>query len=191
MPKVRKIIDRFRNLALLIVLITMMSLMVYGAAQQIMRQSANDPQVEMVENVSTLLEHGDSPDSIGLTEKSDLNNSLMPFIMIADENGNQVASTASLDGNKLKIPQGVFTFTKAHGDDRVTWQPKPGVRQALVMRYYKSGNNSGFVAAGRSLREIEARTKNLGTLLFFGWLTTLGVITIVYILLEPKKTKSS
>ena len=39
------------------------------------------------------------------------------------------------------------------GEDRLTWQPEPGVRSATVVVHYQ-GAQAGFVMAGRSLREV-------------------------------------
>jgi hypothetical protein len=43
-------------------------------------------------------------------------------------------------------PPGVFASVSANGEDRVTWQPAPGVRSWIVVDAFRGG----FVIAGRS-----------------------------------------
>ncbi len=45
----------------------------------------------------------------------------------------------------------------------MTWQPERRVRIATVVVRYE-GRESGFVLAGRSLREVEERVRRIGTL---------------------------
>jgi hypothetical protein len=77
-----------------------------------------------------------------------------------------------LDGAVPKPPAGVFDYTRVHGDDRVTWQPRPGVRIAAIVVHY-GGAQPGFVLAGRSLRESERRTDQIGVVLLGLWVVTL------------------
>ena len=60
----------------------------------------------------------------------------------------------------------------AHGQDRITWQPRTGVRQAIVAVYFH-GRKTGYVVAGRSLREVEKRVDDLGLIVAAAWLVTL------------------
>lgn len=65
------------------------------------------------------------------------------------------------------------------GENRVTWQPEPGIRIALVVR--PVGNDSGrFVAAGRNMREAESRVDSLSLMTLLAVVITL----IVTFLLE-------
>ena len=68
---------------------------------------------------------------------------------------------------------------KANGEERVTWQPEPGVRMATVV-VRNPGPAGGFIVVGRSLSETESRIGQLGSLLFLGWAATLiGVLILV------------
>jgi hypothetical protein len=57
------------------------------------------------------------------------------------------------------VPAGILDYVRTRGEDRVTWQPEPGVRIAAVVVHFK-GTQPGFVLAGRSLREAEVREDN-------------------------------
>jgi len=77
-----------------------------------------------------------------------------------------------LDGKEPVIPTGVFASTQNSGETRFTWQPRTGVRSAVVVDYYK-GASSGFVLVGRSIREVENREDNLELIVFLAWAVTL------------------
>jgi hypothetical protein len=69
------------------------------------------------------------------------------------------------------------------GENRVTWQPEPGVRIAAVVASY-SGTQSGFVMAGRSLRETERRVDQLGELIGAAWLAGMVAVTVLVVVME-------
>jgi hypothetical protein len=140
----------------LAVVITAMSGLVYLAVQQALRQGANDPQIQMAEDAAAALARGGTMESVLPTTEVDLEQSIAPFIMVFDETGTPLASSGQLHGQMPTIPAGVFDWVRQHGEDRITWQPEPGVRQAIVVVGY-TGSPSGFVLAGRSLREVERR----------------------------------
>ena len=95
------------------------------------------------------------PDSIVPAQPTaDMAKSLSTFLAIYNATGTPIGSSVSLDGKLPVPPSGVFDSVKLHGEDRFTWQPKPGLRLAAVVTQY-SGPQSGFVLVGRSLREVE------------------------------------
>lgn len=169
------------------VVVTLLSGMVYGAGQYILRADANDPQVQMAEDRAVALTGGTPIDIVIPKTMVDMANSLSPFVIVADENGKLVASSATLDGEKPVPPAGVFMYSKEHGENRVTWQPQPGVRVAVVVKPYHTGNKGGFVLAGRSLREVEERKSALGLRVALGWLFSLVVTGATVALLTKKK----
>jgi len=160
--------------------------LVYLAVQQSLRQGANDPQIQMAEDAAASLKAGASVDSVVPSAQVEIASSLAPFIMVFDSAGNVVASSATLHGKVPSFPGGVLDYTRQHGEDRVTWQPEPGVRMATVT----IGTGNGFVLAGRSLREVEVREDNvenyslLATLAI--WIVTL-ILTVMGELLVPEK----
>jgi hypothetical protein len=74
---------------------------------------------------------------------------------------------------------GVFDYVRQHDQDRITWQPEPGVRIATVVAGY-TGSQSGFVLAGRSLREVEKRESQAEMEAGVVWIVTLfGSLVVV------------
>ncbi|MCX6783482.1 MAG: hypothetical protein NT141_00195 [candidate division WWE3 bacterium] len=152
----------------------------YCSVQQNFRQSANDPQVQLSQDIAGLIAQGADPASYDQAQKIDVAQSLTPFLIITDESGKVLASSITVSGKSPVVPSGVLSFAKSHADDRVTWQPLPKVRMAIVVKYYKGQSSSGFVIIGRSLKEIETRTDNLMKLMAGGLaLTLIGSLTLV------------
>ncbi|MDP3956721.1 MAG: hypothetical protein Q8P97_01875 [bacterium] len=170
------------------VVITLLCGLIYITVQQVIRIGANDPQIAIAEDVANALQGGVDPQTIVGGQTSDILKSLDPFVIIFDEGGNPLASSVQLDGKTPTPPRGVFDSAKSHGDDRLTWQPKPSVRIAAVVAYYSSGNSTstkpGFVLAGRSLREIEKRVDSLGLQVLVGWLVILIISFLGFFVLE-------
>ena len=152
---------------------TAMALLTYTAVQQALRQGANDPQVQMAEDAAVALAGGAAPGNILPIAKVDPSRSLAPYLIVFDDAGRPIASSAELAGQTPTPPPGVFDYTRTHGEDRITWQPRQGVRDAAVVVRY-AGASSGFVLAGRSLREVEAREDQLTAMVGLAWLAVLG-----------------
>lgn len=158
--------------------ITVLAGMVYVVAQQNLRMSANDPQIQMVQDAAVALAAGQPTSAIVPSKTVDIRQSLAPYMMVFDDTGNIVASSAWLNGQTPVVPPGVFAYTREHGENRVTWQPEPGVRGATVMARYE-GANPGFVLVGRSLREVEKRIGIIGLLTSLAWIAALGAALVV------------
>jgi len=154
------------------ILATGLAWLPYVVGQQVLRQSANDPQIQMAQDTAAKLEDGQSIQQVVPAEKVDIAKSLAPYIIIFDTNGKPVASSALLNGQTPTIPAGVFDDVRQTGEDRITWQPQPGVRSAIVVTPFK-GPTSGFVLAGRSLREVEQRESGVMLLSLLAWPTLL------------------
>jgi hypothetical protein len=136
--------------------------------QQVLRQSANHPQVEIARAAVSRLDAGEKPNAVLPANPVDIGRSADPYLIVVDTQGTLLASSASLNGEVVLPPSGVFDYVRAHGEDRITWQPAPYVRSAIVVDAYKGG----FVVAGRSLSDTE-RTVDLLT--FWGALAALGL----------------
>lgn len=150
----------------LAIITTILSGLIYVSLQQNYRISANDPQIQISEDIANQAASGVNPQSFIPTIKVDISKSLASYIMLFDKNGKLITSSAVLDGKDPVVPSGVFNSTKAVGEERITWQPKEGVRQAVVIKYFNSQNSSGFILIGRSLREVEVRENNLIKIVF-------------------------
>ncbi|MES2014753.1 MAG: hypothetical protein V4437_02975 [Patescibacteria group bacterium] len=150
---------------------TLLLIGVYIAVQQDLRLSANDPQIAIAEDSALQLEAGATPSSIVGLVSIDIAQSISTFVMVFDEGGKISASSGILHGMPLRLPMGVLAAS-LEKENRITWQPEVGVREALVVRHY-GGAHPGFVAVGRSLRETEERIDVVGLNLGIIWLAEL------------------
>lgn len=147
------------------VTITLVNMLVYVAGQQIYRNSANDPQIEIANRFAAMLNSGLNPAQVAVGPTVDMETSLSMHISIFDSAGNLVASTARVK-NKIPIPPaGVFKTAKQDGQDAFTWQPDAGVRCAAVALPYTRGT----LIVGKSLRLAEQRIDKLGAIVLLAW----------------------
>jgi len=167
---IRNVLISFLPLA---VVITALCGLIYVTLHQNYRQTANDPQIQLAEDVIKEIEGGQDSTAFIPTRKLDLASTLATYIMVFDDKGKLLGTSVTLDGKDPVVPSGVFDVTKQKGETRFTWEPKKGVRNALVVKYYK-GNISGFIGVGRSLREVEKREFMLAKTVALGWILTLG-----------------
>ncbi len=152
-----------------------LAVLIYASAQQIYRQSLNDPQVEIVGNMQIALLLGAQPvDIVGRAQMFDVSKSLTPFIAVFDESGNVLESTATVGTTTLHIPEGVLAYAKEHGENRVTWEPVKGTRIALVVRPVAI-ESGWFVASGRNMKETEMRINDIGKMIAIGTIIILIV----------------
>ena len=172
------------------IVITMLSGAIFCTAQQIDRQNANDPQValslELANRLDVLADLGDDeaakievlgPKMIDELTPTyvEISTSLLPYLAIFDDQGNLISSNATLKGEVFHLPSGVFDYTRSHAIDKVTWQPEPAVRQAIVVRRFQGQTTAGFVLAGRSLNEVETRISMLMENVAIGWVAMMVV----------------
>ena len=156
------LLETLKAWAPLAAVIVIFTFAIYGTVQQNYRQNANDPQIQIAEEVVKALTQG-APVGSNVPEKctTDISKSLSPFVQIYDSNNKLVGSTIILDGNDPVFPSSVLDKAKNNDKQiRITWQPKKGVRLAAVVQRYKNDKDgsSGVVIAGKSIREIEARS---------------------------------
>jgi len=159
--------------------ITLLCGLIYTEIQQNLRMSANDPQIQIAEDYASLLTNGTNPQFLVPQLKIDISKSLGPYVIIFNENGDAILSSAILDNKIPTPPKSVFDSVKKYGETRITWQPKIGVRSATVITRF-TGAKPGFILAGRSIREVEIREDNALKITFLGWIVTMaaGFITV-------------
>lgn len=153
----------------LAVVAVVLSALVYVAVQQSYRMSANDPQIQMAQDAARSVFSGDTPDSVIPTGTIDIAKSLAPFIIVYDHAGTPIAGDGFLNGDLPKPPIGVLKAADSNPQgNRVTWQPRAGVRVAAVAvaadQSKRSAEATGglyYVVVARSLREVEIRENNL------------------------------
>ncbi len=172
---------------LIAIIVSGLSGLTYAAIQQDIRQGADDPQIQMAEDVAAKLAHGQHVQDVVPTDKVDIATSLAPYIIVFDATGKPIASSAQLDGQTPTIPAGVFDSVRQSGEDKITWQPQLGVRSAIVVTQFKGG----FVLAGRSLREVEKREDDILYIVLLGWVAMLLITFLVTGIVFRKALKKS
>jgi hypothetical protein len=58
----------------------------------------------------------------------EMKRSLSPFLIVYNDQGQALASTAQLDGQTPTPPAGIFEYVRTHGEERVSRQPERGLR---------------------------------------------------------------
>jgi hypothetical protein len=171
-----RIITIFRIWLPLAAIVTALCALSYMTVQQSLRQGANDPQIQMAEDAASALDNGTSADAAIPNQQVELSRSLAPFLVVYDASGKPTASSGLLEGKMPDYPIGALEAAKQSGENTVTWQPRADVRIASVVAPY----NAGYVVAGRSLREVEAREAQMQAIALAVWLITLvGVLAAV------------
>ena len=109
--------------------------------------------------------------------------SLAPWLAVYDAGGAPLASSGRCRDGAPMLPSGVFDFARTHNGHRLSWQPRIGVRQALVVMPLTKG---GFVVAGRSLREVEAQKRRVLELVLVAWALGLGALLVPALVLPSR-----
>jgi hypothetical protein len=162
------------------VVISAFSLLGYASVQQVYRQGADDPQIQMAYDSVEALNNGVAVEAIVPGYKVDISNSLSPFYLIFNSAQEPVISSGLLDNATPQLPGGVLDFARQNGENRLTWEPKPGTRIAAVIVPY----TDGFVLAGRNLREVEAREAQVSLFAGITWILAMGGTLVVIALGE-------
>ncbi|MGE5392421.1 MAG: hypothetical protein ACM3NH_01630 [Candidatus Saccharibacteria bacterium] len=170
----------------LAVIITVVFGTVYAVVQQNYRMNANDPQIQIVQDVSDLLATGQDPQNAIPQSTVDVSRSLAPFIIVFDDKGTATGSSVTIGTDKPVPPAGVFDKARTKGENRFTWQPQKGVRIAAVLAHYE-GSKPGFVLVGRSLREVERRESMLLLQVAVAWAVSIIVSAFLVVLNRPGK----
>lgn len=169
----------------------------YLAVQQNYRQSLNDPQIQMAEDAAASLASDYTPANVVPRGVPLINiaTDLAPWIVVYDASGTPLESTAFLDNTPPRLPAGLFKpdewvpqkmFTAPTGlETRVTWQPRPDVRQAVVLVQFQTPHGVGYVAVGRSMKTVKDRIINLTELVAIAWsVTALASFVVIFLLLS-------
>jgi hypothetical protein len=158
-------------------ILTFLALSTYTVFQQKLRMDANHPQVELAQATAERLENGNPIADVIPPSPVDVKTSLDPFIIVYNNEGKPVLSTGYLNGAIPPLPKGVLDFTRAHHEDKITWQPQSGVRIAAVVESY----SGGFVLAGRSLRVVEQHETALFNTVGIAYLAASVLFTVALV----------
>lgn len=164
-----------KQLAPAFVAITIIFGTIYITGQQILRLSANFQSAQIANQIAeSLNRNGSISDATKFYPSAvELATSYAPAIFVYDTNNNLLATNATLDSKQAALPDGVLTYTQKYGKDSISWQPRAGVREALVTTTY----NKGIVAVGVSLYNVEKVIDTLGLLVLFGYILCLAGYT--------------
>jgi hypothetical protein len=155
--------------------VTLIFFAMYVAVQQVFRMMADEPQAQMAHDAALRLAAGSDAQAEVGTQPVEISSMLGAYLIVFNAQNQVIASGAQLHGQAPAVPPGVLDAARQKGENRVTWQPEPGVRSATVEAAVGDGR---VVLAGRSLKESEAHTGQMGVMLLAGWLVTM-VVTLV------------
>ena len=99
-------------------------------------------------------------------------------VQVINDSGRVLASSMRLHNELRTVPRGVLDNVRTYGEERVTWQPEPGIRMATIT-VLTPGSPGHFVTVGRSLAETEERIDRIGHSLLIAWLATVVVLLVV------------
>jgi hypothetical protein len=159
--------------------VSVLTLLTYVSMQQAYRQGANDPQIQIAEDGARALARGAAPGAVVGEAPVDIEVSPAVWTAVVGEDDRVLAANVRLDGRTALPPAGVFDEARRSGENRISWQPRPGVRSATVSVRVPGGSRR-VVVAGRSLRETERRVDQLGLRALAAWLgASLASLTAV------------
>lgn len=168
----------------IILVLSLLCALIYIVGQHILRQGADDPQIQMAEDAAALLASGRAVENVVVGPKVDIATSLSPYIVVYNNMGAPTFSSGLLAGAMPTLPKGAFAIAQNNKkvevsmglESRFTWQPQKGVRQALVLVQTSTPSGVQYIAVARSLREVERRENALLWMVFYGWTTILVIL---------------
>ncbi len=159
--------------------VTGVCFMSFGIVEQVYRQSLNDPQVQIAEDIALQLENGAKPNLIvASTTKISVATSLRTYVVVYDKDLSPIVWTGEFDGKPPAPPAEIFADAKGpasagSGENRTIWEPEEGIRSAVVVVHVLK--TDGYVLAGRNTREVEDRIWDSQVYVLLGWLITLAL----------------
>lgn len=186
MQNLQTVLDRYRVIAIFLTLVAIFSVVFVSicySSRTALRQQANDPQVEVTDQVANIIRQGAPLDAIvSGAEQVELSQSDALFVMIFDKDKNLAGSSAVFNGQPLSVPSESFDLAKASGDYRFDWQVSETKKIAAVM---KAVDDSSYVLAGRSLAEFDRRAAVLSQPLWLGWGVSVLLALFLSSLMRP------
>lgn len=189
MKNLHHALERYRAITIFLTLVLLISVIFVAicvSARTVFRQNANDPQVEVTDQVASIVRQGVPLDAIvSGAEQIDLATSKALFVVVYDGDRNLVGSSATFNGDNPQIPGDALDKAKQAEDYRFDWQPDNGLKFGLVA---KAIDDQAFVVAGRSLTEMENRAAALHLPLWIGWVAAVLVALLLTALIRPLRS---
>lgn len=161
------------------IIISGIILFIYASVQNVHRSMANDPQLQIARDMRSARLSGRPPGQALPYDTIDAATSSALFYTIYDAGGKLVETNALLDGKIPQLPKTVLAIAREKQEDIITWQPREGVRLAMVLENIPG---YGIAAVGRSLRETEERTSDLVAMMLITWASCMAVLLLHFIL---------
>jgi hypothetical protein len=169
---------------LLITVAACLAWLSYGLS---LRNGADRQPLRLAAAAAGQLASGSPPGSV-LPAAIDMASAPAPFIIVFDSQHRVLASSGHLNGRTPGLPAGVLAWVTAHGQDRITWQPRPGLREAAVIEPYR-GLRPGFVLAAQSLQDISSQQRSLTWSVAYMWLAAFAISFLIARLLPARTTR--
>jgi hypothetical protein len=160
------------------------ALAAYVLAQQVGRRAADDvPQALVTQQVAQLSQRAPAT---GIPESAaqPLSSQSAPFVIVYDSAHHVVSTTAQLDNGTPGVPGGTLDQAADSGRASVTWQPRAGVREAVVAQPWSGPSGSGVVVAGVGLGTTEERARSVLLIVVGCWAFAILVLTGVLLVVR-------
>jgi len=148
--------------------------------QQNIRLGANESQIALAEQTVENLNNNVHLLSPEFSSNVEMSSSISLFYIVYDSHGNPTSGTGFLNGSLPTPPSGVLLNAATKGMNKVTWQPRTGVRIAAVVMPYKSG----FVLVGKNLRLEEQLIEQEVKIMFLALVAILVSVFCAIVVLE-------
>jgi hypothetical protein len=167
------------------VLATIGAAAVYGVAQQVGRRAADDvPRALVAQQVAALSSQEPTTGLPAFGPATSLSSQSAPFVIVYDSAHRIMATTALLDDGTPHLPDGTLDDAVSRGRTNVTWQPRAGVREAVIAQPWTGPSGSGVVVAGVGLGATEDRARSILVDVTAGWVLALGALTAALVILR-------
>jgi hypothetical protein len=167
--------------ALLITVVAFLAWLSYGLS---LRNGADRQPLRSAARAAGQLASGAPPGSV-LPPTINMASDPAPFVIVFDARHHILASSGHLGGRTPALPAGVLAWVAAHGQDRITWQPRPGLREAAVIEPY-AGLHPGFVLAAQSLQGVSGQQRTLTWSIAMIWLAAVAISFLIARLLPAR-----
>lgn len=157
----------------------------YAVVHQVVRQSADDPQVQIAQDTAHRLMIDSEYVLPAMYDRVDMDVDLAPFVIVFDDEAEVMSTTGYMDRRTPVPPLTVFEHAREDGEYRFTWEPAPQVRIAAVLVRYE-GARDGYVLSGRSLRETDERLSTMLTIIVSAWIVVASILLFVALIQRPR-----